>query len=356
METSLFVSKESAKLHNVAIPEGVDRITLAAQAIHNSEFIDDLRIHPVSSALPLHIKATHSSAYFSDFESSSFNGKSNVRYSSQSEPAEIRTSALCSTFAASQMPGRPIDELATLRQIRALAAGDTPIVETTFQAAMLSAGALISAIDNVLAGGPSRAFCLTRPPGHHAEWETAMGFCYFNNVAVAANYLIAEKLASRVAIVDFDVHHGNGTQHLFYDVDNVLVCNLHRDPTDFYPYFCGFENETGRGPGEGYNLNVTLPAGSDEKNYLEAFGNVIERLENFKPDWILVSAGFDAHKNDPLGGMKLESSTYFEFAKLLCKVADEHCGGKLLSVLEGGYNRQALGESICEYLRGLIHC
>jgi len=354
MSASLVIARESSRLHDVQIPEGTDRITSVLDAIEQENLAPHLEMIDATLASNDDAALTHSKDYVEDFQESCLSGKSEIEYTSIPQTFDIRTKALCYSNARHQNFDLPLNFGNQLRQFRKSAAGDTPIVRSSYQAALLSAGSVISAIKSIESGEQKRAFCLNRPPGHHAEWEVAMGFCYFNNIAVGAQYLLNYGLANRIAILDFDVHHGNGTQHLFYDSDKVFVCNIHRDTSDFYPYICGYPEEEGYGAGKGYNLNIPLAAGSNQSDYFWAFKQAFSKLEAFQPDWLLVSAGFDAHKHDPLGGMQLESSSYFQFAKSLREFADTHCEGRMISVLEGGYNRKALGESICAYLNGII--
>ena len=195
------------------------------------------------------------------------------------------------------------------------------------------------------------AFAAVRPPGHHAEADQAMGFCYFNNAAVAAEHLLRRHGLERVAIVDFDVHHGNGTQHLFEERGDVLYVSLHQYP--FYPG-TGAAAETGIGAGRGATLNLPLPAGSGDDAYSQAFDRqVVPALRRFAPQLLLISAGFDAWQGDPLGGMRVTLDGYRRWGELLAGVAERHCGGRSVSLLEGGYDLGSLGELVEAYLAGL---
>jgi acetoin utilization deacetylase AcuC-like enzyme len=195
-----------------------------------------------------------------------------------------------------------------------------------------------------------QAFAAVRPPGHHAERSVAMGYCFFNNVAVAAEHL-RRKGAERVAIFDFDVHHGNGTQHLFESRADVFYASTHQYP--FYPG-TGAASETGIGEGEGATLNVPLPAGTDDEGYADAIqGRVIPALRAFAPDVLLVSAGFDAWQNDPLGGMQVSEEGFRSWGEWLRALADEVCGGRLLAVLEGGYDLASLPRLVEASLEGM---
>jgi acetoin utilization deacetylase AcuC-like enzyme len=221
--------------------------------------------------------------------------------------------------------------------------GDTHTVPASWLAAVLSAGAVTTAVDLVLGNKTSAAFCCIRPPGHHAERDRAMGFCLFNNVAVGARYAQKRFGTGKIAILDWDVHHGNGTQHIFYEDPSVLYVSLHQFP--FYPG-TGARSERGEGKGEGYTLNIPFPAGTNEETYLRCFSDeVVPALTEYKPDLLMVSAGFDAHRDDPLGGMLLTEDSFAEMTRLVC------LGVPVISVLEGGYDLAALGKSVESHLR-----
>lgn len=223
--------------------------------------------------------------------------------------------------------------------------GDTHASPGSFEVALLAAGAVNAAIDAVVAKKVGSAFCAVRPPGHHAEQNRPMGFCLFNNVAVGARYAQQKHGMKRVAIIDWDVHHGNGTQHIFEDDPTVFYCSLHQYP--FYPG-TGSRDERGKAKGEGYTLNIPLPAGTGEARYLVALSEeVMPALETFKPDLLLLSAGFDAHKDDPLASMQLTENSYAEMTHLVKDLAP------VVSVLEGGYNLAALARSVERHLRAL---
>ncbi len=229
---------------------------------------------------------------------------------------------------------------------------DTLVGPGSLEAARWAAGAVTAAVGAVTAGTCRSAFCMVRPPGHHALRDRAMGFCIFNNVAVGAAFALERAGHERVAIIDFDVHHGNGTQAAFYSDGRVLFASLHRYP--FYPG-SGAAHETGSGKGAGKILNIPLPGGSGEDAYVEALtGAVLPAVENHHPSLILVSAGFDAHRADPIGGMMLESGSYARLTRLIAGLADRCCGGKVVSVLEGGYNLDALAESISAHVAALM--
>jgi acetoin utilization deacetylase AcuC-like enzyme len=220
---------------------------------------------------------------------------------------------------------------------------DTYTSPDTAEIALLSAGATVQAVERVMAGPARRALAMVRPPGHHAERDRAMGFCFYNNVAVAAAH--ARTLgADRVAIVDYDVHHGNGTQHMFERRRDVLYVSTHQYP--FYPG-TGAATEIGEGDGRGYTVNVPLEAGATGHDYRVAFDEVIlPVLREYAPDVILISAGFDAHERDPLGGMRLTTDVFAAMTVALRHVADECCEGRIAAVTEGGYDFRALRDSL----------
>jgi acetoin utilization deacetylase AcuC-like enzyme len=231
--------------------------------------------------------------------------------------------------------------------------GDTPVGPESCDIARLALGALLRCCDAVVAGKVSRAFAAVRPPGHHAEPDRPMGFCLFSNVAIAARHLQRTHGAGRIAIVDFDVHHGNGTQAAFEEDPTVLFISLHQDPRTLYPG-SGYPWERGVGAGEGFTLNITFRPGSDDDDYLRAIqAQVLPELDKFKPDLLLLSAGFDAHSEDPLAQIDLSEDGFERITRLLVQSADRHCGGKVVSALEGGYNLRALGRSAVRHLIAL---
>ena len=226
--------------------------------------------------------------------------------------------------------------------------GDTIVSPGSKQAALDAVGSIIAAIDGVQSKELQNAFCAVRPPGHHAEKNKAMGFCIYNNVAVGAQYLLDKYKLNKVAIVDFDVHHGNGTQDIFYDNEKVLYISTHQYP--FYPG-TGGDNEKGK-----YNniFNVPLPAGTTSEEYLSAYEFVLKKLKEFKPEFILFSAGFDAHENDPLAQFQLKSKDFYELTKRTLSLAKSCCNGKVVSILEGGYDLNALKESVDYHVKSLL--
>ena len=231
---------------------------------------------------------------------------------------------------------------------------ECPLESHTFDIASLAVGGGIEAVDAVMAGRVRNAFCAVRPPGHHAEHRTAMGFCYFNNIAIVAEYLRLAHELERVAIVDFDVHHGNGTQHHFDRDPSVLVCSVHQDPLTLYPG-TGFAEEIGVGPGEGSIVNVPMTAGSGDDDYKKVFEEIIlPRVEAFAPQFLLVSAGFDGHKDDPLAGIGLSTSSFGWMTKRLSELAADCCQGRLVSTLEGGYELRALADAVEAHVTALV--
>jgi acetoin utilization deacetylase AcuC-like enzyme len=229
---------------------------------------------------------------------------------------------------------------------------DTVLSAETYDVALYAVGAGLEAADQIMSGALKRAFLLLRPPGHHALSHEGMGFCFFNNIAITARYLKQKHKLSRIAIVDWDVHHGNGTQDSFYEDPEVLFISLHQ-----YPHYpgTGSVNEKGSGPGTGYTINLPFRAGSGDPEYRRAFEkSVIPALEDYKPQIILISAGFDGHEADPLGGLMLQSESYAWMTKMLRDVAEKHCEGRIISFLEGGYDLDALSDSCEAHARAMM--
>jgi acetoin utilization deacetylase AcuC-like enzyme len=226
--------------------------------------------------------------------------------------------------------------------------GDTIVSPGSKEATSDAVGSIITAIDGVQNNEFKNAFCAVRPPGHHAEKNKAMGFCIYNNVAVGANYLIDKYKLNKIAIIDFDVHHGNGTQDIFYDNEKVFYISTHQYP--FYPG-SGTEQEKGK-----YNniFNIPLPAGTTSEEYLNAYEYVLKKIDEFKPEFILLSAGFDAHKDDPLAQFQLESKDFYEITKRTLGLSKLYCNGKVVSILEGGYDLLALQESTEMHVKALL--
>lgn len=230
---------------------------------------------------------------------------------------------------------------------------DTPVSPESFDTACLAAGGVLALLDEVMGGRLRNGFAFVRPPGHHAERRRAMGFCLFNNIAVAAAYLRKRHGLERVLILDWDVHHGNGTQHMFESDPGVLYISTHQYP--FYPG-TGDIDETGYGEGEGYTVNLPFPAGFGDAEYVEAFRTVIQPLtEQYEPQFVLISAGFDPHVRDPLAGMCVTEAGFAAMASSLQSIADEVAGGRCVAVLEGGYDLRALRDcsaAVLEQLQG----
>jgi len=226
--------------------------------------------------------------------------------------------------------------------------GDTIVSPGSKEATSDAVGSIITAIDGVQNKEFKNAFCAVRPPGHHAERNKAMGFCIYNNVAVGANYLINKYKLNKIAIIDFDVHHGNGTQDIFYDNEKVLYISTHQYP--FYPG-SGTEQEKGK---HNNIFNIPLPAGTTSEEYLNAYKYVLKKISEFKPEFILLSAGFDAHKDDPLAQFQLESKDFYEITKRTLELSKLYCSGKVVSILEGGYDLVALQESTEMHVKALI--
>lgn len=225
---------------------------------------------------------------------------------------------------------------------------DVSISKNSYDIALLAAGGALELADQMMAGQIQNGFAMLRPPGHHAEKDFAMGFCLFNNAAVLARYLQKKHGLEKILILDWDVHHGNGTQHTFYEDPSVVYVSLHQYP--FYPG-TGADYEAGEGRGEGATLNCPMPAGSGDKLYETAFREkIIPKMESFKPDAILISAGFDAHQNDPLASMNLSTPFYGWMTERMMEVAEKYSKGRLISLLEGGYNLENLPKCIETHL------
>lgn len=229
---------------------------------------------------------------------------------------------------------------------------DAPASNRSYDVALMAAGGVLAAVDAVMKGEVRNAFCAVRPPGHHALKNRALGFCLFNNVAIAARYIQKKYGLAKVLIVDWDVHHGNGTQAAFYEDPTVFYFSVHLSP--FYPN-TGHADEKGEGQGTGFTLNVPLSAGCGDADYKKAFEEKLKpAADAFKPDFVLISAGFDAAQGDLLGRMKVTPEGYAALTRIVRDIAEKHCGGRLVSTLEGGYNLDALAASVEAHLRVLM--
>ena len=232
-----------------------------------------------------------------------------------------------------------------------LRTGDTAICEESYDVALEACGAVLGAADAVMRGEVSSAFCAVRPPGHHATADRGMGFCIFNHVAIAARHLQQRHGLNRVAIIDWDVHHGNGTEAIFIEDPSVFYLSLHEE--HIYP-FTGAASERGRGAGEGTNLNIPLPHASDGKIALAEWDQQITpAIDAFRPDFLLVSAGFDSRVDDPIGGLRWTDETFATMTQRCVELAEKWCGGRIVSVLEGGYNPAGLASAALAHVRAL---
>ena len=225
--------------------------------------------------------------------------------------------------------------------------GDTILSPGSKEATSDAVGSIITAIDGVMSKDFRNAFCAVRPPGHHAEKQKAMGFCVYNNIAVGAYYLLEKYKLKKVAIIDFDVHHGNGTQDIFFNNEKVLYISSHQ-----YPHYPGSGAANEKGSQDNV-LNIPLAAGTQSHEFLNAYDSIFKKLKKFKPEFILLSAGFDAHKDDPLAQINLESKDYYTLTKRIMTLAKKICGEKIVSILEGGYDLIALKESVDYHVKSL---
>ena len=224
---------------------------------------------------------------------------------------------------------------------------DTMLCVNSKNAILRSCGAGLAAVDNIIQHKVKRVFCAVRPPGHHAETIRANGFCFINNIAVAAKHLQHKYKINRIAIIDFDVHHGNGTQEIFYNNKTIVYGSIHQ-----HPLFPGTGSEEEKGVGNIFN--APIKSGTNGKDFINIFENkILKPIDKFKPEVILISAGFDAHKRDPLANINLESKDFFEITKKIVKLANIHSDGRIISFLEGGYDLTALSEGVKEHLDAL---
>lgn len=250
----------------------------------------------------------------------------------------------------------PITYIRAIKQIADTGGGwldsDTAVSRASYDAAIHAAGAPLTAIDLIMKGEAKNAFCLVRPPGHHATPTRGMGFCLFNNVAIAAKYLQWKCRLEKICIVDWDVHHGNGTQDAFYNDPTVLYFSMHRYP--FYPG-SGRGEEDGQGKGKGFTINIPLSADTMPGEYLKLFMDVMERrVTQFSPEFIIISAGFDTYKKDPIGGLNLEIEDFGMLTEIVMKSVEKHCNGRIVSCLEGGYHLSDLPLCIEAHLKALL--
>jgi acetoin utilization deacetylase AcuC-like enzyme len=231
--------------------------------------------------------------------------------------------------------------------------GDTPVCPASYEIALLAVGAVLRSCDAVMSGEVNRCFAAVRPPGHHAEPDRPMGFCLFSNLAIGAKYLQKHYGLKRIAIVDFDVHHGNGTQACFEHDAGVYFVSLHQHPYTLYPG-SGHDWEIGTAAGRGYTLNIGFNPGSGDEEYLKVIEErVVPELEEYRPEILMISAGFDAHQDDPLAQIELSEEGFELMTHALSQLAERCCAGRIVSVLEGGYNLRALGRSVVRHLAGL---
>ena len=270
------------------------------------------------------------------------------------EPAIRLSPRLASEDELAACHTRPYIELAR-REILSggveLTTGDTNVCSDSFDVALRAAGGVLDAVDAVFSGTAHNAFCAVRPPGHHATPDRGMGFCIFNNIAVAARYAQRKHLTERVLIVDWDVHHGNGTQDIFYRDGSVFYFSTHQSP--WYPG-TGHPSETGEGPGEGATLNCPFPAGAGRAEILGAFQTQLaEAAAKFRPDFVLISAGFDSRSGDPLGRFTLLDDDFADLTRVILEIAERYAAGRLVSVLEGGYQLAGLGSAVVSHVTAL---
>ena len=257
-----------------------------------------------------------------------------------------RQPAIPETFSVGHIPGHKLQSISGLLGYYCFDTS-SPIFEHTWDVVYWSAQTALSAAALVLAGGEKVAYALCRPPGHHAAGNLFGGFCYLNNAAIVANWLVQH--GQRVAILDIDYHHGNGTQAIFYGRSDVLVCSIHADPLQEYPFYWGFADEYGAGAGRNHNFNFPLPVGTQESAYMAAYDEALSKIRLFVPDIVLISLGIDTAEGDPVGGFKLTTAT---FSRLGAKIAA--FDRPAIVVQEGGYLLSSLGENVVSFIRGLL--
>ncbi len=301
----LFLSHHTGPRH----PECSERLTSAHAMLSRQEWFDSLHQYPTRKASPDTVQLIHDPGYID------------------------RVQRACESG------------------VRHIDTPDVSVSTASCEVALNATGSVLEIADQVMAGNVDNGFAMVRPPGHHAEVAEAMGFCLFNSVAVAARYLQSKYGLERILILDWDVHHGNGTQHIFEQDSSVFYISLHQFP--HYPG-TGSLSETGIGEGEGATLNCPMSPGLGDRQYREAFEDIIlPRAKAFCPDAVLISAGFDAHRADPLGAINLNNGSYVWMTRMMMELADQCCAGRLISVLEGGYDLTALSESVTEHVRVL---
>lgn len=292
-------------------PENADRLRVILSALQADDVWEKLELITPERAERTIIEAVHDSAYIESLES------------------QIKSGALF---------------IGTM---------DCIVSKRSFEVAEYAVGGMLELSRKVSSGELKNGFGLVRPPGHHAEKAQALGFCYFNNIAVCAEYLIQQENYQRVLIVDYDVHHGNGTQHIFEDRKDVFYCSIHENPAVCYPG-TGFQNETGTGEGKGYTLNVPMRSFSGDDEYIQVLEETfIPAWRDYKPDIVLISAGYDAHRDDPLARINITETTYKAYVEALCQIAAEFSSGKLVTFLEGGYNLEVIPKLALLHIKAL---
>lgn len=232
---------------------------------------------------------------------------------------------------------------------------DSAICPESYEVARVAVSVVLAGCDMIMAGKGDNGFCAVRPPGHHGEKDRSMGFCLFNNIAIAGRYLQKEHGLKKILILDWDVHHGNGTEHSFEEDDSVFYCSLHQDPATLYPG-TGWAKDAGLGLGRGYTLNLPQEPGTGDDKYLEIFQTrFLPEAYKFKPDFVLISAGFDGHRRDPLAQLNLTEKSYNQMTVDMKELAQQCCQGRLLSLLEGGYDLKVLGDCVLGHIKGLMN-
>ena len=311
MKDVAYISPDECLLHDTGPghPERIARLESVNRYLKQCGMLQDITVVQARKALPEEVVAVHKEAHFQ------------------------RVTAPRSHFPAYIDP-------------------DTVMSNHSLDAAFMAAGSALTGLEEIHKGSAKRVFCGVRPPGHHAESNRAMGFCLFNNAAVAAERARALGLAERVLILDWDVHHGNGTQEIFWSSDKVFYYSLHQWP--FYPG-TGAQQEVGGGAGHGFTLNRPLDGGTGDLEYLRLIEKDLNKIsDDFKPELVIISAGFDAHRNDPLGGMRVTEEGYAGMTRLVADMAESCCQGRVLSVLEGGYDLDALAASVGAHIGALL--